>query len=42
MLKWPDPESNWGHPDFQSGALPPELSGHTFQRSVVSGGADGI
>jgi hypothetical protein len=26
---WPDPESNWGHKDFQSSALPTELSGHT-------------
>ena len=25
--KWPDPESNWGHKDFQSSALPTELSG---------------
>jgi predicted nuclease of restriction endonuclease-like (RecB) superfamily len=25
---WPDPESNWGHRDFQSLALPTELSGH--------------
>ena len=24
---WPDPESNWGHKDFQSFALPTELSG---------------
>ena len=24
---WPDPESNWGHKDFQSSALPTELSG---------------
>ena len=23
-----DPELNWGHPDFQSGALPVELSRH--------------
>ena len=29
--KWcPDPESNQGHGDFQSPALPTELSGHTF------------
>ncbi len=26
---WPDPESNWGHKDFQSSALPTELSGQT-------------
>ena len=25
---WPDPESNWGHGDFQSPALPTELSGN--------------
>ncbi len=25
--KWPDPDSNWGHHDFQSCALPTELSG---------------
>ena len=25
--KWPDPELNWGHKDFQSSALPTELSG---------------
>ena len=25
---WPDPESNWGHGDFQSPALPTELSCH--------------
>ena len=24
---WPDPGSNWGHTDFQSVALPTELSG---------------
>ena len=30
ILKWwPDPESNWGHKDFQSSALPTELSGHS-------------
>ena len=27
---WPDPESNWGHGDFQSPALPTELSCHTL------------
>ena len=26
-MGWPDPESNWGHKDFQSSALPTELSG---------------
>ena len=25
---WPDSESNQGHDDFQSSALPTELSGH--------------
>ena len=25
---WPDPDLNWGHKDFQSSALPTELSGH--------------
>ncbi len=25
---WRDPELNWGHGDFQSPALPPELSRH--------------
>ncbi len=29
---WPDSESNQGHNDFQSSALPTELSGHTFKR----------
>ena len=27
---WPDPESNWGHGDFQSPALPTELSCHSL------------
>ena len=26
---WLDPELNWGHKDFQSSALPTELSSHT-------------
>ena len=26
-FKWPDAESNHGHEDFQSSALPTELSG---------------
>jgi hypothetical protein len=26
-----DPESNWGHADFQSAALPTELSRHTWR-----------
>ena len=29
---WPDPESNWGHKDFQSSALPTELSGRPKER----------
>ncbi len=30
ILKWwPDAESNCGHKDFQSSALPTELSGHS-------------
>ena len=28
---WPDPESNWGHGDFQSPALPTELSCHLYR-----------
>ncbi len=28
---WPDLESNQGHKDFQSFALPTELSGHAAQ-----------
>jgi hypothetical protein len=27
---WPDPDSNWGHHDFQSCALPTELSGRSI------------
>ena len=27
---WPDPDSNWGHGDFQSPALPTELSCHAL------------
>ncbi len=27
---WPDPDLNWGHTDFQSVALPTELSGHSI------------
>jgi hypothetical protein len=29
---WLDPESNWGHKDFQSSALPTELSSHKLQQ----------
>ena len=29
---WPDLESNQGHEDFQSSALPTELSGHQQPR----------
>lgn len=28
LLKWPELESNQRHKDFQSSALPTELSGH--------------
>ena len=28
--RWPDQESNQGHEDFQSSALPTELSGHEY------------
>ena len=32
LQKWcRDPESNWGHADFQSAALPAELSRHLFK-----------
>jgi hypothetical protein len=32
-LKWcPDADLNHGHADFQSAALPTELSGHTILR----------
>ena len=34
---WRDPELNWGHTDFQSVALPTELS----RQVVLNGGADG-
>ena len=30
-----DPELNWGHPDFQSGALPAELSRHPIQLALA-------
>ena len=33
---WPDPESNWGHGDFQSPALPTELSCHLCGRLRLS------
>ena len=29
IKEWPELESNQRHKDFQSSALPPELSGHT-------------
>ena len=29
---WPDPDLNWGHKDFQSSALPTELSGHCLKK----------
>ncbi len=32
LLVWcPDPDLNQGHEDFQSSALPTELSGHSFK-----------
>ena len=36
---WPDPGSNQGHADFQSAALPTELSGHDLQEG--GGGSNG-
>ena len=33
--KCPEPESNQRHVDFQSTALPTELSGHNYQCSIV-------
>ena len=33
---WPDPESNWGHGDFQSPALPTELSCHLAEVMFAS------
>ena len=39
LFKWcPDAESNHGHRDFQSLALPTELSGHIY----ITGGQTGI
>jgi hypothetical protein len=37
---WLDPELNWGHKDFQSSALPTELSSHRDQipAVILSGG----
>ena len=41
--KWcPDPESNQGHGDFQSPALPTELSGHTFYSFFLLVGLQGL
>ena len=31
---WPVPESNWGHGDFQSPALPTELTCHSIPRCL--------
>ena len=31
IVWWRDPESNWGHADFQSAALPTELSRRVFK-----------
>ena len=37
VLKWwPVSESNQGHSDFQSLALPTELTGHLFEGSIVA------
>ena len=36
---WPNPGSNWGHKDFQSFALPAELSGQICF-SLKNGGSD--
>ena len=33
---WPDPESNWGHKDFQSFALPTELSGRLWIEIILN------
>ena len=39
---WRDPELNWGHADFQSAALPTELSRHRWRYlGEKTGGADG-
>ncbi len=32
--EWPGPESNWGHKDFQSSALPAELPGPTTANTM--------
>jgi hypothetical protein len=34
MKKWPELESNQRHKDFQSSALPSELSGHRMDQKV--------
>ena len=36
-FKCPEPESNQWHEDFQSSALPTELSGHVRLKSLVAG-----
>ena len=42
LKKWcPDPESNQRHGDFQSPALPTELSGHTCDILLYNGGPSG-
>ena len=36
MKWWPVSESNQGHSDFQSLALPTELTGHLLKKRIVS------
>ena len=33
--EWPDPDLNWGHKDFQSSALPTELSGQVREKCIL-------
>ena len=38
MKKCPEPESNQRHEDFQSSALPTELSGHlVYDKKIITG-----
>ena len=41
---WRNPESNWGHKDFQSSALPTELSGQnkTSVKETINLGVNGV
>jgi hypothetical protein len=34
--EWPDPDLNWGHKDFQSSALPTELSSRFVKTFIKS------